>query len=292
MLKKSLSLTVALTALVALAVPAPASGQVARTWVSQDGSDANDCSYSSPCSTFARAVDPLIEGGEINAKTDGNFGEFSITQGMTVDGRGHSVGITAFGAGITINAPGDKVTIRNLHIQGFPGAGNGITVQAVGHLHLRDMTIRTMDGRGVDFRNADVPSRLTVTNSAITEGEGNGIVVAPGTTGPAGAHKRVVVRNSEISSNAGSGIAVVPSSPPSTNPVMVGVFDSTIADNVMHGLSAEGAQARMRLAQNVITGNVLNGLRMVSGGQIHSYGNNRIYGNGIDGAPTSVIPQN
>src|SRR3954451_24157689 len=89
-------------ALACLAVPASGSAQgtVARTWVSQSGSDGNDCQFATPCLTFSRAVQPLIQGGEINVETDGNFGEFEIDRSLTIDGRGHSVSITAFGNGI------------------------------------------------------------------------------------------------------------------------------------------------------------------------------------------------
>src|SRR3954471_11551731 len=89
-------------ALIGLALPASAGAQVARTWVSQSGSDSADCQFATPCLTFQRATQDLIEGGEINAQTDGNFGSFSIAKGLTLDGRGHSVSITAFENGVSI----------------------------------------------------------------------------------------------------------------------------------------------------------------------------------------------
>jgi hypothetical protein len=288
-MKKALALTIAL---VCLALAPSASAQVARTWVSQDGSDANDCSFGSPCLSFTRATVPLVEGGEINARTDGNFGEFVIDKGMTVDGRGHSVSITAFGNGITVNAPAAKVTVRDLHIQGFPGAGDGIQVTNVAHLRLRDVTIRTMDGHGVDFRDPPVPSRLTVLDSSISEGEREGIAVAPSAAGTAGGFKRVVVRNSDISSNVGSGIWTGAPAVATANPLVIGVFDSTLADNGANGLISHGANTRTRIAQNVITGNIGFGLRALNSGQVISYGNNRIFENGTNGAPTSVVSQN
>jgi hypothetical protein len=286
-MKKWVGLAVAL---ICLSVPVSASAQVARTWVSQAGSDANDCSFSSPCQTFARATQPLIENGEINAQTDGNFGEFSIDKGMTVDGRGHSVSITGFGNGITVNAPGKKVTIRNLHMQGFPGSGDGVQVSSVGHLRLLDTTIRTFDGHGVDFRDNPSGARLTVLNSSISEISGNGIFVVPSSSGPPSGRKRILVRNSDISANDDSGIRA---GPPylASNPISIGVFDSTIADNGVHGLVSAGTTV-IRIAENVITGNFNQGIRAADGGQILSYRNNRIYGNSIDGIPTGTVDQN
>ena len=49
--------------------------------------------------------------------------------------------------------------------------------------------------------------------------------------------------------------------------------------------------ATARIAQDEITGNLQYGIRAQNGGQILSYGNNRIYENGTNGAPTSVIGQ-
>ena len=263
--------------------PRSASAQVARTWVDQAGSDANDCQFSTPCLSFSRATQPLIEGGEINAKSDGNFGEFVITQGLTVDGRGHSVSITAFGNGISIDAPGDKVTIRNLHIQGFPGNGDGIDVTRVAHLRIYKSTIRTVTGHGIDFRQALSPSRLTVTKSTITEVGGNGIYVAPGHLGTGA--KRVVVRDTELSANEDSGLRVTVPASPTTNPVSVGLFESDVADNDLQGLVLDGAHARARIGGNIITGNLGFGLRVANGAQILSFGRNRIFENGTNGAP-------
>ena len=85
--------------------------------MSQAGSDANDCSFGSPCLTFSRATQPLAEGGEINAQTDGNFGEFGIDKGMTVDGRGHSVSITAFGNVLARRVHADRPHLADRGVQ-------------------------------------------------------------------------------------------------------------------------------------------------------------------------------
>ena len=286
-MKKTLLATIALVLLV---VPASADAQEqARTWVSQSGDDAStSCTFAEPCRTFARAAEPLTEGGEINAQTDGTFGDLAIEKGMTIDGRGHSVSITAFDAAIVVDAPGKRVTIRNLHINGFPGGSDGIDVDAVGDLTLSDVTIRSVEGHGIDFRSPPAPARLTVLDSSISEVKGQGIALSSRGTTPGG--KRLIVRNSDISRNGASGIWT--GAHTNANPVIIGLFDSTFADNVGHGVLADGTQTRVRIAQNVITGNLGNGLRTLNGGQILSYGNNRVYENAINGAPTSVIPQN
>ncbi len=287
MLKKLLPVAT----LLGLALPASASAQVQRTWVSQAGSDSNDCAYATPCLTFQRAADPLNEGGEINAQTDGNFGEFSITKSLTVDGRGHSVGITAFGTGVSINAPGKKVTLRNLHIQGFQGSGDGVDVVDALRVRLDHVTIRNMGGNGVDFRMAPTPSRLSITHSAITDNTLNGVIASASAAGQAGAYKRIVIRHSEIEANGDSGVRVVGPTPATTNPIMTGVFDSTLADNDANGLIISGAYARGRIGGNVITGNFGYGIRTIFDALLYSFGRNRIYANNPDGSATGGAPE-
>jgi hypothetical protein len=63
---------------------APAS----RTWVSGVGDDANPCSRSAPCKTFAGAIARTAPGGEIDALDAGPYGLTVINQAITIDGGG------------------------------------------------------------------------------------------------------------------------------------------------------------------------------------------------------------
>ena len=51
-----------------------ASAQATRTWVSGVGDDANPCSRTAPCKTFAGAISKTAAGGEINVLDPGGFG--------------------------------------------------------------------------------------------------------------------------------------------------------------------------------------------------------------------------
>ena len=53
---------------------APASSQATRTWVSGVGDDANPCSRTAPCKTFAGAISKTAPAGEINCLDPGGFG--------------------------------------------------------------------------------------------------------------------------------------------------------------------------------------------------------------------------
>src|ERR1700740_3858171 len=112
---------------------APAHAQATRTWVSGVGDDANPCSRTAPCKTFAGAISKTAPGGEIDALDPGGFGIVTITKAITIDGGGGQVAsVLASGTnGINVNAgPTDVVTLRNLRINGIVspagGGGNGV----------------------------------------------------------------------------------------------------------------------------------------------------------------------
>ena len=65
-----------------------AGAQATRTWVSGVGDDANPCSRTAPCRTFAGAISKTAAGGEINALDPGSFGAVTITKSIIIDGGG------------------------------------------------------------------------------------------------------------------------------------------------------------------------------------------------------------
>src|ERR1700684_962743 len=99
---------------------APAHAQATRTWISGVGDDANPCSRTAPCKTFAGAISKTAAGGEIDVIDPGGFGTVTITKAITIDGAGTQASILASGTnGINVNAGvNDAVIIRNLSING------------------------------------------------------------------------------------------------------------------------------------------------------------------------------
>src|SRR3981189_1991294 len=63
----------------------PAHAQASRTWVSGVGDDANPCSRTAPCKTFAGAISKTALNGEINCLDPGGFGAVTITKSITID---------------------------------------------------------------------------------------------------------------------------------------------------------------------------------------------------------------
>src|SRR6266702_6036155 len=111
----------ALIATLCLFLPtAPAQAQASRTWVSGVGSDANPCSRTAPCKTFAGAISKTAPGGEIDCLDPGGFGAVTITKSITIDCTATQAGILAAGVfGVTVRGPGIVVILRGLSIEGF-----------------------------------------------------------------------------------------------------------------------------------------------------------------------------
>jgi hypothetical protein len=72
-------------------VSGAAHAQATRTWISGVGDDANPCSRTAPCKTWAGAISKTAAGGEINALDPGGFGAVTITKAITLDGAGGQV---------------------------------------------------------------------------------------------------------------------------------------------------------------------------------------------------------
>jgi hypothetical protein len=60
----------------------PVAAQATRTWVSGVGNDADPCSRTAPCKTFAGAISKTAAGGEINCLDPGGFGAVRL-HGLT-----------------------------------------------------------------------------------------------------------------------------------------------------------------------------------------------------------------
>src|SRR5580692_10543633 len=107
----------------------PANAQATRTWVSGVGDDANPCSRTAPCKTWAGAISKTAAGGEMDNLDEGGFGALTITKSITIDGGGANIAssLVSGTAGMTIvAAANDVVILRNLQFDGILGNGTGI----------------------------------------------------------------------------------------------------------------------------------------------------------------------
>lgn len=135
-----------------------ASAQATRTWVSGVGDDANPCSRTAPCKTFAGAISKTAAGGEINTLDSGGFGTLTITKSITIVNEGSIGGVLASG-GINgfnindINGAGIHVVLRGLDIN---GAGTTLGLNGIRFLTGASLTVENCRIYGFSERGIEV----------------------------------------------------------------------------------------------------------------------------------------
>src|SRR5664279_2520201 len=105
-----------------------AQAQATRTWISGVGNDAEPCSRTAPCKTFAGAISKTAAGGEIDVLDPGGFGAVTITKAISIEADGVIAGVLVSGSdGIVVAAEAnDTVVIRGLTFDGIGTGLNGI----------------------------------------------------------------------------------------------------------------------------------------------------------------------
>src|SRR6476661_3731935 len=134
-----------------------AGAQASRTWVSGVGDDANPCSRTAPCKTFAGAISKTAAGGEIDALDPAGYGAVTITKGITIDGGGGQVASVLVSGtnGIVVAAgPSDVVILRNLRINGIGTGINGIRFLSGKALVVENCNIFGFTNNGIDIATA------------------------------------------------------------------------------------------------------------------------------------------
>jgi hypothetical protein len=191
-------------ALSAMAFVSPASAQATRTWVSGVGDDANPCSRTAPCKTFAGAFSKTAAGGEINVLDPGGFGAVSINKSLTIRSDHVEAGVLVAGTNaITINAAAtDTVTLEGLDIEGLspPNASpNGVVINSGKEVYIIRCRIHQFSQNAVLLQNATAVSRVIIHDSFISNNGVGGVNV----TGP---NNIATITNTQINSSGNFGI--------------------------------------------------------------------------------------
>jgi hypothetical protein len=157
-------------------------GQASRTWVSGVGDDANPCSRTAPCKTFAGAISKTAAGGEIDALDPAGYGALTITKAITIDGGGGQVAsvLVAGTNGIVVQAgPNDVVILRNLRFNGISSGLNGIRFLSGKDLNVENCYIFGFTQNGIDIAlNQATPASVHVIDSVLKNNGGVGIRAA------------------------------------------------------------------------------------------------------------------
>lgn len=293
-----------------LTVSSAVQAQATRTWVSGVGDDANPCSRTAPCKTFAGAISKTATNGEIDCLDPGGFGAVTITKSITIDGTtGSGFGsiLAAGTTGVIINDGSSGtpqtalVRLRNLSINGASTGIFGIRWLSARSVWVEGCTVFNFRGNGASSNGLEMnltagtgTFTLSVKDSLFENNLGDGIhqVTSVGTLNCQ--YDNVVLANNANGLNATGGTA--------------NVSRSVITHNTGLGLSVNGG-AVLNAATNQITSNgtginngagstarlsdndiYRNGTGVGGGGTFVSFGNNRLLGNTSDGvlpAPTA-----
>jgi len=281
-----------------------AGAQASRTWVSGVGDDANPCSRTAPCKTFAGAISKTAAGGEIDALDPAGYGALTITKAITIDGGGGQVASVLVSGtnGIVVQAgPSDVVILRNLRINGISSGLNGIRFLTGKSLAIENCDIFGFTGNGIDIATAG--GKVFIDNTTVINNGGNGVnVLSVATTFVSIENSRfelntfgvnasnfsqVVVRHSVANGNSSVGFL----GSAAAGSAELDIFDSIAGNNTFTGVQAGGggATSTVRISNVAVFGNP-NGFVVGSGGSLKSFGNNFNSGGGVPTAP-NLTPQ-
>jgi hypothetical protein len=284
----SLSFTLFAALLVLLMHAAPAHAQASRTWVSGVGDDANPCSRTAPCKTFAGAISKTAAGGEIDALDPGGFGAVTITKAVTIDGGGGQVAsvLVAGTNGIVVQAgANDIVTLRNLRINGIGSGINGIRFLSGAGIVIDNCEIFGFTAAAINIAPS-AGARVFISKSSLTNNF-NG-VFADGTTGGTGTLIKISITETKTANNSANGIVAFTTAGHSGIGMVLSRIEASNNNGV--GVQANGPLGIL-IANSTIVGNGT-GVSQVNGGGIGSYKNNNINANGADGTPLTQVTLN
>ena len=279
-----------------------AQAQATRTWVSGVGDDANPCSRTAPCKTFAGAISKTAKDGEISVLDPGGFGTVTITKSITLNGT-HGSGFGSIlsagaSAGIIINItdPADvrkTVRIVTLNINGASTGTDGIRINSATAVNIEDCVIDGMTNAGInDIRS--VSGRLNVIDTVVRNTVQSCIRVVP--TGGTTIATLDNVRT--LGSTANSGYA-------QSGSVKGTVRNCVFNGNSQHGIFADGAGGEINIINCVsshnttglfinapavarLSGSTLtnNTTSISSPAQVSSDGTNVVFANGANNLPS------
>jgi hypothetical protein len=300
---RSKLLAVVGTTLAAFALSAPAHAQATRTFVSGVGNDADPCSRTAPCKTFAGAISKTFINGEIDCLDPGGFGTLTITKSITIDCTGTMGSVLASGTNgfninipVSANDPFRTVRLRGLSVNGTGASGTigtrtglrGISITQALTVIVEDTVISDFSLQGISDTRSTSGGKLIIRNSVIRNNSGAGIAVG----GPLNNNASIY---NVHSINNGFGLAA-------TTGNNVGIMRSVFSGNVTAGVEGD-VGSQIALDDSLVSGNgqglQSNGTMVIANSEISfnttgiagtpsSFGNNRIFGNTSAGTVPSL----
>ena len=284
---------------------APAQAQASRTWISGVGDDANPCSRTAPCKTFAGAISKTLGGGEIDVLDPGGFGAVTITKSITLDGGGGQVAsiLVSGSNGVNISAAAtDIIILRNLRFNGIVQTGSpglvGVQVNTAARVVIEKCDIFGFGTAALLVATSATSSPLVKFQETTINNNAAGISVKPtgGTVkieiesthvdantnaglrvdGTAGGAVIATISESSISLNGAAGLNVLSG----TANVSVDVQRTVIANNNGAGVSSSntnGGTSTVTVGDSMLSNNVA-AWNIAGTATLASYKNNQVTG--------------
>jgi hypothetical protein len=243
-------------------------GQASRTWVSGVGDDANPCSRTAPCKTFAGAISKTAAGGEIDALDPAGYGAVTITKAITIDGGGGQVAsvLVAGTNGIVVQAgPNDVVILRNLRINGIGTGINGIRFLSGKDLNVESCYIFGFTTNGVDIAlNQATAASAHIINTILKNNGGSGVRAA-----------NAVAPNVAVEISGSQAILDAVGFEANTNSRMV-VNYSTAENASSDGIKASAGTAQISVSNSDASFNT-NGITATAGSSVNVFASSIAY---------------
>jgi hypothetical protein len=283
--------------MVSLCISTPGFAQATRTWASGVGDDANPCSRTAPCRTWAGTISKTAANGEMDSLDPAGFGAITITKGMLLDGGGGQVSsiVNSSGNAVLVAAGStDVVMLRNLRLNGVGTGQDGVKITSAGLVVLDNVEISGNAQFAVELALGSGACQVIIRNSNLTGGMA-GVMLTSGNPNVTLDH--VSIRGAATGVDATVGTVDVKESSilqasafgAHAEGGSITVFDSLLSGNTVALQAETGSTVR---AGNSDLFNNLAGFGC-GGGQIASSGNNRKGGNaggtGPVCAPTATI---
>jgi hypothetical protein len=294
-------LSIGATLFFSLALCSATQAAVARTFVSVTGADSNPCTYASPCRLFQHAHDVVDAGGEVIALTSGAYGTLTITKNVIISGIGVSAVASPFSgeSAITIATAGITVVLRSISIRAFGAGtgGHGISVTAVGNLHVEGCVISGFSSNGINVDLTADGSHIFIKDTITRNNGGDGISITT-STGIVRAsidncrserntvrgffaynNSRVTINRSVASGNGDAGFLTLSNVSGASAELSC---EECVSTNNLYGFVVDpfsGGAATIRVSRSTATSNTGFGFLQSDVGVFESLGNNLVRGN-------------
>ncbi len=216
--------------------------------------------------TLAGILSSLVNGVIVNAGVNDRV----VLRNISINGKGDGLN------GIRYLA-GKSLLVDNVTISGFTGRGIDVALTANGQLFVKD-TVITNAATGVRVTTTSGAALATLENVTLT-GLGSGVEGA--------ANSRITVTNSNISNNTSNGVFT------SAATSQINVASCKLSFNDVAAINASVSGSAIRVSDNDIFNNTTS-FTIAAGANVFSATNNRVAGNGASATPNGVpaIPNN